>query len=111
MTRIAARSFAALLAALVSSSALAPSARGQGTPLAGVAEALGRSGAEQPGGVTRFSFPRSDLTVVADSVTLKPAFALGSWIAAAKPCGLSVREDASPITKNTSRFLPHAIVG
>jgi glutathionylspermidine synthase len=36
---------------------------------------------------------------------------LGSWIAAGKSCGLSVREDASPITKNTSRFLPHAIVG
>ena len=37
--------------------------------------------------------------------------ALGSWIAAGQPCGLSVREDVSPITKNTSRFLPHAIVG
>jgi glutathionylspermidine synthase len=36
---------------------------------------------------------------------------LGSWIAAGQPCGLSVREDASPITKNTSRFVPHAIVG
>jgi len=36
---------------------------------------------------------------------------LGSWIAAGKPCGLAVREDASPITKNTSRFLPHAIIG
>ena len=36
---------------------------------------------------------------------------LGSWIAAGEPCGLSVREDASPITKNTSRFLPHAIIG
>jgi glutathionylspermidine synthase len=36
---------------------------------------------------------------------------LGSWIAAGVPCGLSVREDASPITKNTSRFLPHAIIG
>jgi glutathionylspermidine synthase len=35
---------------------------------------------------------------------------LGSWIAAGKPCGLSVREDMSPITKNTSRFLPHAII-
>ena len=35
----------------------------------------------------------------------------GSWIAAGKPCGLSVREDESPITKNTSRFLPHAIIG
>jgi glutathionylspermidine synthase len=35
---------------------------------------------------------------------------LGSWIAAGTPCGLSVREDASPITNNTSRFLPHAII-
>ena len=37
--------------------------------------------------------------------------AIGSWFAAGAPCGVSVREDASPITKNTSRFLPHAIVG
>lgn len=36
---------------------------------------------------------------------------LGSWFAAGAPCGLSVREDASAITKNTSRFLPHAIIG
>jgi hypothetical protein len=42
---------------------------------------LGRAGAPQPGGVTKFSFPRSDLTVVADGVTLQPAFALGGWIA------------------------------
>jgi len=26
------------------------------------------------------------------------------------PCGLSIREDENPITGNTSRFLPHAIV-
>jgi glutathionylspermidine synthase len=37
--------------------------------------------------------------------------AIGSWLAGAKPCGLSVREELTPITKNTSRFLPHAIVG
>jgi len=36
---------------------------------------------------------------------------LGSWFAAAGPAGLSVREDIGPITRNTSRFLPHAIVG
>jgi glutathionylspermidine synthase len=36
---------------------------------------------------------------------------LGSWVVQGQPCGLSVREDADPITKNTSRFLPHAIVG
>ena len=32
------------------------------------------------------------------------------WIAAGNPCGLSCA-GYSPITKNTSRFLPHAIVG
>ena len=35
---------------------------------------------------------------------------LGSWLVSGRPCGLSIREDVSPITKNTSRFLPHAIV-
>jgi glutathionylspermidine synthase len=35
---------------------------------------------------------------------------LGSWLAAGVPAGLSVREDIGPITKNTSRFLPHAII-
>ncbi|MFL5619640.1 MAG: DUF1259 domain-containing protein [Gemmatimonadaceae bacterium] len=64
----------------VAASAAAPRAGAQ-APLAGVAEALGRAGADQPGGVVRFSFPRSDLTVVANGVTLKPALALGSWVA------------------------------
>jgi len=36
---------------------------------------------------------------------------LGSWLVQGRPCGLCVREDVDPITKNTSRFLPHAIVG
>ena len=36
---------------------------------------------------------------------------LGSWVVQGKPCGLSVREDLAPITRNTSRFLPHAIIG
>jgi glutathionylspermidine synthase len=35
---------------------------------------------------------------------------VGSWVVGGVPCGLSMREDASPITKNTSRFLPHAII-
>src|ERR1041385_4124724 len=43
--------------------------------------ALGRPGAMQPGGIIKFSFPRSDLTVTAGGVTLKPALALGSWVA------------------------------
>jgi hypothetical protein len=42
---------------------------------------LGRKGAPFPGGVLKFGFPRGDLHVVANTVTLRPAFALGSWIA------------------------------
>ena len=43
--------------------------------------AIGRPGAALPGDVVKFSFPRTDLTVVVDGVTLKPAFALGGWVA------------------------------
>ena len=46
-----------------------------------VEEALGRAGSVQPGDVYKVSFPRGDLTVVADGVTVKPALALGSWTA------------------------------
>lgn len=46
-----------------------------------VATAIGKPGAEMPGGVYRIGLPRSDLHVVLDGVTLKPALALGSWLA------------------------------
>lgn len=46
-----------------------------------VENALGRKGAMQPGDVIKFSFPRSDLSVSAAGVTLKPALALGGWVA------------------------------
>jgi hypothetical protein len=46
-----------------------------------VENALGRKGTPSPGGVVRVSFPRSDLNVVVHGVTLKPALALGSWVA------------------------------
>jgi len=46
-----------------------------------VDQALGRTGTDQPGGVHRFSFPRSDLKVSLDGVDIKPALALGSWVA------------------------------
>jgi glutathionylspermidine synthase len=32
---------------------------------------------------------------------------LGSWIIDGQACGLGIREDHSPITANSSRFLPH----
>ncbi|MEO7999938.1 MAG: DUF1259 domain-containing protein, partial [Gemmatimonadaceae bacterium] len=46
-----------------------------------VQQALGGKGTMQPGDVLKFGFPRSDLKVIADGVTLKPTFALGSWVA------------------------------
>ena len=48
---------------------------------AAVEEALGRKGTLNPGGVLKFSFPRNDLRVIADGVIVKPALALGSWVA------------------------------
>jgi hypothetical protein len=47
----------------------------------GVAEALGKSGTEMPGGIYRVGMPRTDLQVTLDGVELKPTFALGSWVA------------------------------
>jgi hypothetical protein len=46
-----------------------------------VEQAIGRAGYVLPGDVYKVSFPRSDLTVTADGVTIKPALALGSWAA------------------------------
>lgn len=46
-----------------------------------VDQVFGRAGAVQAGDVHRYSFPRSDLRVVLDGVRIKPALALGSWLA------------------------------
>jgi Domain of Unknown Function (DUF1259) len=42
---------------------------------------LGRAGAAQPGNVHKFSFPRSDLAVTIKGTQIRPALALGSWLA------------------------------
>jgi len=46
-----------------------------------VAQALGKAGSVQAGGVYRVGFPRTDLNVTLDRVTLRPGFALGGWVA------------------------------
>ena len=43
--------------------------------------AIGRPGASQAGDVYRFNFPRGDMHVTAAGVEIKPALALGGWIA------------------------------
>jgi biotin operon repressor len=49
--------------------------------MAQVGQALGKTGKAMPGEVYRVGIPRGDLKVSLDGVELKPAFALGSWLA------------------------------
>jgi len=49
-----------------------------------VGGALGKPGSAMPGGVYRVGLPRTDLKVTLDGVEIKPALALGSWLAFTK---------------------------
>ena len=57
----------------------------QGSPASSnwkaVDEQLGRSGSVQPGNVYKVGLPRTDLHVIASGVAVKPALALGGWLA------------------------------
>jgi hypothetical protein len=46
-----------------------------------VDEAIGRKPAVVSGDVHRYGFPRTDLNVTLDDVGIKPALALGGWVA------------------------------
>ena len=46
-----------------------------------VDDAFGRKAAVVAGDVHRYGFPRTDLNVTLDGVTIKPALALGGWVA------------------------------
>lgn len=35
---------------------------------------------------------------------------VGSWMVNGHACGIGIREDVSPVTRNTSRFVPHVIL-
>jgi hypothetical protein len=70
-----------LLLAGLAASILAAPANAAEIDWTKVDQAIGKSGADQPGGVHKFSFPRSDLAVTVDGVPIKPALALGGWVA------------------------------
>src|ERR1700739_4986775 len=57
-----------------------PAAHAQNVDWQKVDEVLGRKPAVS-GDVHRYGFPRTDLAVTLDGVTIKPALALGGWIA------------------------------
>jgi hypothetical protein len=50
-----------------------------------VDQAIGRSGQAQADGAYKVGFPRSDLKVTVEGVDVKPALALGGWVAFSKP--------------------------
>jgi hypothetical protein len=68
-----------LLGAALAASATA--AFGQDIDWQKVDDAFGRKAAVVAGDVHRYGFPRTDLTVTLDGVTIKPALALGGWVA------------------------------
>ena len=51
-----------------------------------VDQALGKQGADQPGGIRKYGLPRTDLHVTLDGVAIKSSLALGGWLAF-KPMG------------------------
>src|SRR6266850_2073281 len=72
-----------------------------------VAQALGRSGAQLPGGVYRVGLGRSDLKVTLDGVQIRPTLALGSYLAFQKTDGMGMvmgdlvllHEEVNPVMK------------
>ena len=61
--------------------ALCVSATAADIDWAKVDQALGKKGSDLSGGVHKYGLPRSDLQVTLDGVAIKPALALGSWLA------------------------------
>jgi hypothetical protein len=70
-----------LAASLASVPCIAQQQSAHANRWAAVDHALGRTGAAQPGDVMKYGFPRSDLHVTVNGIPLKPALALGSWVA------------------------------
>lgn len=60
--------------------------------------------------------PYGDGPTILQAYHLLPCFdghypLVGSWIVADRASGIGMREDATRITQDTSRFVPHAIIG
>jgi hypothetical protein len=72
---------AAVVPVIVLSIVGGAAARAQSIDWKAVDSAVGRPSVEQPGDVHRYNFPRGDLHVTAAGVDIKPAFALGGWVA------------------------------
>jgi len=95
-----------ILAVIIASSPLLYAQNTQSGEWDQVSKALGRSGTVQSPGVYRVGLPRTDLRVRIDDVEIKPALALGGWVAFQKtPHGTMVmgdlvltEEEVAPVT-------------
>jgi hypothetical protein len=79
--RIGFISFPLVVAVMVVASFVARAQQAGADEWKAVAQAVGKTGTMQPGDVYKISLPRSDLHVTARGVQIKPALALGSWVA------------------------------
>jgi len=69
----------------------------------------------QGGGALKVDGPYGGEGMIVQELCYLPQFGqdwtvVGSWIVAGEAAGIGIREDATPITRNTSRFLPHFIL-
>jgi glutathionylspermidine synthase len=60
--------------------------------------------------------PYGEEGFVVQATSLLPKFGddwtvIGSWIVAGEPAGIGIREDDTPVTRDSSRFVPHYIKG
>jgi len=75
-------------------------------------QAIGKKGTDLPGGVHKFAFPRSDLPVTVDSVPIKPALALGSWVGFLRtPSGVMIMGDLVLLDTEISPVMQRLIEG
>jgi hypothetical protein len=73
----------AIAVALLTAATTAANAQGASRPddWSAVTGAIGRPGSQQSDGAMKYSFPRSDLKVTVEGIRIRPALALGSWVA------------------------------
>src|SRR5437016_5237883 len=70
---------------LVLMASMAAAQNANSNPWSAVEQAIGRVGQVQGDGAYKVGLPRGDMKVTVDGITLKPALALGSWVAFSSP--------------------------
>lgn len=68
-------------------------------------QAMNRAARAQPGEYGAEGFVYQAACPLPDFGGVYPV--VGSWVIASAPAGIGIREDGDPITRNTSRFVPH----